>query len=114
MGIAGATPLLVYDRIDTNRRNTLRLLPVFAALLPLAYGVTQHIIPLYFYRTHLTLGRAKALLDVASTESRMLTIVLLALIFTSCVAFLGYISSPFLVLWRADARPADRGKEPAL
>jgi hypothetical protein len=47
-----SAPVLVYNRIGENRRNTLLLLPAFAVLvLPLAYGLTQFLVPFSFYRT---------------------------------------------------------------
>jgi hypothetical protein len=59
-------PVLVYNRIDENRRNTVLLLPVFAVLLfPVAYGLTQLLVPFSFYGTHVTLGGAQARLDAA-------------------------------------------------
>ena|SRR6266516_7975674 len=50
-------PVLVYNRIDENRLNTVLLLPAFAVLvLPLAYGVTQLLVPFSFYHTYVTMG----------------------------------------------------------
>src|SRR6266550_465631 len=50
-------PVLVYNRIDENRRNTVLLLPAFAVLvLPLAYGATQLLVPFSFYHTYVTMG----------------------------------------------------------
>lgn len=125
-----SAPVLVYNRIDENRRNTLFLLPAFAVLLfPVAYGVTQLLVPFSFYRTHLILGGAQlvaldeqsahldpaqARLNLASIEASTLKMVLLALVFAACVAFLGYLVSTYFVLRVAGGHRVDRREEPVL
>jgi heat shock protein HtpX len=108
-------PVLVYNRIDENRRNTFLLLPAFAVLLlPAAYGVTQLLVPFSFYRTHVTLGGAQARLNMASTEASTLTLVLLAFVLAACVAFLGHFAGTYFVLRLAGAQRVNRRDEPVL
>ena len=108
-------PVLVYNRIDENRRNTVLLLPVFAVLLfPVAYGLTQLLVPFSFYGTHVTLGGAQARLDVASMEASTLRTVLLALAFAGCVALLSYRVSTYFVLRRAGGHRVDPRDEAVL
>lgn len=110
-----SAPVLVYNRIGENRRNTRLLLPAFVVLLlPLAYGVTQLVVPFSFYRSYLTLGGAQARLNLASTEAKTLTMVLLALVFAACVAFVGYQASAYFVLRRAGGHRLNRQEEPIL
>src|SRR5436190_15275676 len=110
-----SAPVLVYHRIDANRRNTRLLLLAFAfLLLPLAYGVTQLIVPFFFYRTFLTLGGAQARLNLPSIEASTLTIVLLALVVAACVAFVGYLLGTYFVLRLAGGHQVNRQEEPVL
>jgi heat shock protein HtpX len=110
-----SAPVLVYNRIDENRRNTFLLLPAFVVLLlPVAYGLTQLLVPFSFYRAHVTLGGAQARLNLESMEASTLRTVLLALVLATCIAFLGYLVSTYFVLRRAGAHRVDRGEEPAL
>lgn len=108
-------PVLVYNRIDENRRNTRLLLPAFALLLlPISYGVTQLIVPISFYRAYVTLGGAQARLSLASMEASTLTLVLLAFVFAAGVAFLGYFAGTYFVLRLAGGHRLDRREEPVL
>jgi heat shock protein HtpX len=110
-----SSPVLVYNRIDENRRNTLLLLPAFVVLLlPVAYGLTQLLVPFSFYRTHVVLGGAQARLNLASMEASTLRTVMLALVLAACVAFLGYLVSTYFVLRQAGGHRVDRGEEPVL
>jgi heat shock protein HtpX len=110
-----SAPVLVYNRIDENRRNTFLLLPAFGVLLfPVAYGLTQLVVPFLFYRTHVVLGGAQARLDVASMEASTLRTVLLALVFAACIAFLGYLVSTYFVPRLAGGHRVDPGEEPVL
>ena len=107
--------VLVYNRIDQNPRNTFLLLPAFVVLLlPVAYGLTQLLVPFSFYRTHVTLGGAQARLNLASMEASTLRTVLLALVLAACIAFLGYMVSTYFVLRRAGGHRVDRTEEPVL
>jgi heat shock protein HtpX len=108
-------PVLVYNRIDANRRNTFLLLPTFAVLLlPLAYGVTQVVVPFAFYRVYITAGRAQALSNLPSIEASTLKMVLLALVLATCVSVVVYFLSAILVLQLAHGHRLSRGEEPAL
>jgi heat shock protein HtpX len=110
-----SAPVLVYNRIDENRRNTLLLLPAFALLLlPIAYGVTQLLVPFSFYRAYLILGGAQARLNLASIEASILRLVLLAFVLAACFAFLGYFAGTYFVLRLAGGHRVDRREEPAL
>ena len=110
-----SAPVLVYNRIDENRRNTLLLLPAFAVLVvPLAYDVTQLLVPFSFYRTYVTMGGAQARLNLASIEASTLKMVLLAFGFAACVAFLGYFVSTYFVLRLGGGHRVDRREEPVL
>src|SRR5436190_4146900 len=111
--ISRPRPVLVYDRIHINRRNTVLLLPLFVALLlPLAYCLTQLVVP--FFALNILMTRVDALQVVASTETRALTMMLLALVFGCSTALLGYFLSTDIVLWVADGRRVDRREEPLL
>jgi heat shock protein HtpX len=111
-----STPVLVYNRIDANRRNTCLLLPAFAVLVvPLAYGLTELLVPISFYRAYVTLrDRDQALLTLASIEVHTLKMVLLALGLAACIAFLAYFVSTYFVLRLAGGQRVDRREEPAL
>jgi len=110
-----SAPVLVYNRIDANRRNIRLLLPAFAVLLlPLAYGLTQLIVPFSFYRTYVTSGGAQARLNLPSIEASTLSMVLLALVVAACVAFVGYFVSTYFVLRLAGGHRVNRQEEPVL
>ena len=96
-----SAPVLVYNRIDVNRRNTRLLLAAFAALLlPFAYSLAQ-----------LLTGRYR---DGTSTEVFSLMMVLLALISAVGFAYAGNALISSFLLWHADARRAYRDREPDL
>lgn len=111
-----STPVLVYNRIDANRRNTCLLLPAFVVLVvPLAYGLTELIVPISFYCAYVTLrDRHQALLTLTSIEVHTLKMVLLALGFAACIAFFAYFVSTYFVLRLAGGRQVGRQQEPAL
>ena len=106
-------PVLVYHRIKANRRNTLLLIPVFAALLiPLAYGLTELFVLFFFFYN--SMMSADTFHVVGSTEAVTLRMVLVALASASCVALAGYLASTYVVLWLADGHRVDRRQEPVL
>jgi hypothetical protein len=110
-----SAPVLVYDRIDANRRNTLFLLPLFVVLLlPVAYGLTQLLVPFSFYRACVTVGSVQARLNMASVEVNTLSMVLLALTFACGVAILGSLVSTYFVLRLPGGHRVDRREEPTL
>src|SRR6266566_4909581 len=109
-----SAPVLVYERIDANRRNTLLLLPAFGALLlPLAYSLTQLLFPFFLSLQNpwMMMMPTEALQVAASVEAATLRMVLLALALAFCVALAGYFASTYFVLWLVDGCPADRRKE---
>jgi heat shock protein HtpX len=99
-------PVLVYDRIAVNRRNTRLLLAAFAALLgPFAYGLAQFLPDVY----------ALAFPDATGAEIVSLaTIAFMAFIFAVGFACVGNAVVSSFLLWRAGARRAGREKEPEL
>jgi Zn-dependent protease with chaperone function len=116
-------PILVYNRIDANRRNTRLLLGAFAALLvpfeycavvaaPFVFDFTMRLLVLFLSEGQATFPSRYQ--QAAGSELISLTIVLLALISAIGFAYAGdaFISS--FLLWRAEARRAHRNKEPDL
>ena len=110
-----SAPILVYNRIAQNRRNTILLLPAFVILLlPLAYSATTVVVPFFFFRTYLTRGGAAARLELPSIEANTPSMVLLALVFAACIACLGYFISTYFVLRLAGGQRVNREQEPVL
>ena len=76
-GVAGTPPLLVYNRIDANRRKTRMLLGSFAViLLPLVSGVAALIFPfihmMFASMSRATLQRGSGIIS-ADLEDRRQT-----------------------------------------
>ena len=106
-------PVLVYNRIDANRRNTRLLIACFVALvLPLAWGLSQFLAPVLVLSIT---GVAPKDPFHANTFAQVsaFCIVLLAAILIVALAYLGSLFSSIL-LWRAGARRLGRDEEPAL
>ena len=104
--------VLVYDRVDANRRNTLFLLGLFAVvLLPVAAYVTQYVTFLAFMA--LGLVEPELFLDA----NLALTIVLAVIIAVAIVIALAYLQFRYasaLALRIAGAREVERDREPDL
>jgi heat shock protein HtpX len=112
-------PVLVYNRIDANRRNTLLLLAAFAALLlPFAYGFAR-LLPLAHGLARILTSSfqyGQALFpEVAGTE--IVFLMTIALVASISAAGFAYVGSPLIssfLLWRADAQRTYRDREPDL
>ncbi|HEY3044308.1 MAG TPA: M48 family metalloprotease, partial [Vicinamibacterales bacterium] len=104
--MSASETLLVYDRIDANRRNTVLLLAIFPALLlPFIYGLS-HVLPLAY---------GLVFSDVTVTEIvRLATIAFAAFIFALGFACFGHVFISSFLLWYVSARRAVRDKEPDL
>jgi heat shock protein HtpX len=109
---AAPAPVLVYDRIDANRRATRLLLAAFAALLlPIAYTAAQ-----YFAMALALASRAGASPPVFATNREVFAgwTALAALLSASALAYLGYACATFVLLRHVGARPASRELAPEL
>jgi len=113
-------PVLVYDRIDVNRRNTTLLLAVFAGLLlpfalvlaqflPIAYGIARILIVSLLIPGEVVFPKNTGPAIVSWT-----TMALLAFIFALGFAYAGNALISSYLLRRAHARHAHRDKEPDL
>jgi heat shock protein HtpX len=118
-GIAGATPLLVYNRIDANRRKTRLLLAAFAvALLPVVSVAAVVIFPLihlmYFSVSPglAALGRPALLTLYAGFF--LLSMVLVTLVLEATVDRLVSSYGPSFILRLARAQPVGSAEEPEL
>ena len=113
-------PLLVYDRIDSNRRKTRLLLASFAVvLLPIVSGGAALIFPLIHLMYASVWPDAMRALDLTSLLWLYggfflvsMVIVALVLVATTDLLISNYGSSVILRL--AHARPVDSGEEPDL
>jgi heat shock protein HtpX len=124
------TPILVYNRIDANRRKTRLLLASFAvALLPAVSGAATFILP-WIYRKYLSawpaalaslqaqMPHVQSPLDLptqllvlyAGVGVNLVSMAIVALAFVATTAFLIYYGSR-VVLRVAHARPVDPGQE---
>jgi heat shock protein HtpX len=113
-----SAPVLVYDRIDVNRRNTRLLIATFAVLLlSFAFGLGQ-VVPFIYGLTRLLLAglqfRRADLRDLTSTEIVSLTTMALVAFVSAVLASFGNALISSLLLWRAGARRAYRDSEPDL
>src|SRR5437879_3130024 len=115
-----SAPVLVYNRIDVNRRNTRLLLAAFAALLlpfalglarflPIAYGLARIVIVSLLYPGEVVFPKATGPEIVSWT-----TMALLAFIFALGFAYVGNALISSFLLGRAHARRAYRDREPDL
>jgi heat shock protein HtpX len=113
-------PVLVYNRIDVNRRNTRLLLAVFAALLlpftyvlaqflPIAYGIARILIVALLLPGEVVFPKNTGTAIVSWT-----TIAMLAFVFALGFAYAGNALISSYLLRRAHARRVYRDKEPDL
>ena len=116
-GVAGTPPLLVYNRIDANRRTTRILLASFAViLLPHVSGVAALIFPLLHLMFASVWPGAFKAMDQASLlwlsgGFFLVSMVIAALLLAASVdALISGYGSRF-VLRLADARPVDPGRD---
>jgi heat shock protein HtpX len=114
-----SSPVLAYNRIDVNRRNTRLLLAAFAALLlPFAFGLAQ-ILPSAYVSAQvliLILLKERAVFpEVTATEIVSLTtMALVAFVAALVFAYAGNALISSFLLWRAGARRAYQDSEPDL
>jgi heat shock protein HtpX len=106
-------PILVYTRIDANRRNTRWLVAGFVALvLPLAWGLSQLLaLLLNVYANGFEPGRAFQ--GNVPAQIVAFCLVLLVIILGVAAIYLGSLCSS-LLLWDARARKLGRDEEPEL
>jgi heat shock protein HtpX len=106
-------PVLVYNRIDANRRNTRLLIAGFAALvLPLVWAVSQVLAPILIVYTN-GFDQGRPFQGNLPAQIVALCIVLLGVILIVAVVYLGSLCSS-LLLWGARARKLGREEEPEL
>ena len=99
----GPQPVLVYDRIDANRRNTRLLMAVyFALLLPLSGGVAQYVTPQSIFTGGSWVDNLQPVPGEIGAELIATAIVLLAI--ASAVVFVATFSSSSLLLQHVGAR----------
>jgi heat shock protein HtpX len=111
-----SAPVLVYNRIDVNRRNTRLLLAAFAALLlPFAYGLAQ-LLPSAYAGAKLLMvflvHERVVFPDVTGTEIVVLaTTAMLGLLAALVFAYAGNALISSCLLWHAGARRAYRDRD---
>jgi heat shock protein HtpX len=106
-------PILVYNRIDANRRNTRLLIACFVALvLPLAWGLSQFLAPVLAAYTG-AVDRERPFQANTFAQVSAFCIVLLAAILAVALAYLGSLFSSILI-WRAGARKLRHDEEAEL
>lgn len=106
-------PVLVYNRIDANRRNTRLLIACFVALvLPLAWGLSQFLAPVLAAYTG-AVDPERPFQANTFAQVSAFCIVLLAAILTVALAYLGSLFSSILI-WRAGARKLGHDEEAEL
>jgi heat shock protein HtpX len=106
-------PVLVYNRIDANRRNTHLLLVGFAAMaLPLVWAVSQMLASILTGYTN-GFDQGRPFQGNLSAQIVALCIVLLGAILLGAVVYLGSLCSS-LLLWGTRARKLGRDEEPEL
>jgi heat shock protein HtpX len=114
-----SSPVLIYNRIDVNRRNTRLLLAAFAALLlPFAYGLAQLLPSAYVASQILTpilLHERAVYPEVSGTKIVVLAaIALLGLLSALVFAYAGTPLISSFLLWHVGARRGYRDRDPDL
>src|SRR5258705_12252576 len=97
-------PLLVYDRIDANRRNTHLLTLAFAGLmLPFVWSVSQYLVPLMVSST----GGFHAVPAQGTISTRVATlwIMIVSIVLAVAIAHVSSLYLFVLLLWRSRALP---------
>src|SRR5262249_47610665 len=109
---AAPAPVLVYDRIDANRRAAGLWLAAFAALLlPIAYTAAQ-----YFAMALALASRSGVSTPLSATHREIFAgwMALAALLSAVALAYVGYACATFVLLRHVGARPASRDLTPEL